>query len=471
MNKFVGRKQELEALNDTYNQRDALILINGARHIGKTNLVSFFAQDKPALHFVASEVSDDLNRRNFIELLTNYFNDELRSTNGLPSWEELFRLYAIRPEEKRKVLVIDNLDYLIQSNPNFTRTLATSWEKFLKPNNVLVIGLLSNNSVLSSLEKQKNALMNSLNLRIILQPVSFIEMLRDYPKVGYRELVSLYSIVGGVPKYWDFFKNSDKSILDQLKVVRKMILNPNGYFYNLPITLLEREVWEPMIYTSIFSYLAEGNNTLQQLSERTGFKTKELIQYLDNLELLGYIYKTVSINTRKFKPKKAKYFIKNNMFRFWFKFVFPFKSYLETNKEDIVLNYIKKEFPDFIQEPFRDISEEIFLAGLKQKALDFYVDKIGRFWNKNIEIPIVAIDNVNKQLFLADTSFTSADYSVADFTDFIESTWNIKEFNKYKDYRRIYGLFTADKPDEELISYVMNSPETIIFSGTTLYKQ
>ena len=51
---FIGRKNELEALNAFYEgDKEALACVTGALGMGKTTLLRHFAKDKEAIYFSA----------------------------------------------------------------------------------------------------------------------------------------------------------------------------------------------------------------------------------------------------------------------------------------------------------------------------------------------------------------------------------------------------------------------------------
>ena len=53
--KFIGRKQEMEALEKEYQKDSGFVVIYGRRRIGKTTLIKEFIKDKCAFYFLATE--------------------------------------------------------------------------------------------------------------------------------------------------------------------------------------------------------------------------------------------------------------------------------------------------------------------------------------------------------------------------------------------------------------------------------
>lgn len=83
-----------------------------------------------------------------------------------------------------------------------------------------------------------------------------------------------------------------------------------------------------------------------------------------------------------------------NFIEFWFKFIYPNKSFIEMGKTDFVINKIKNNLIDnHVSFVYEDICiEEMWKLNYENKW-NFNFDKAGRFWNNTTEIDIVAFDS------------------------------------------------------------------------------
>ena len=212
MRPFIGRKQELQLLENAYTSKNAFVMVNGRRRVGKTALVRHFLKGKRALYFTAKEEVDVLSRRRFLKTFAEYCGETLSSSAKLPDWKEIFKAFAERVETSRKVLVIDNVAYLMLADPSFARALKYAWERYFKQASVMLIVVMPNNSLLVNLESKSNTLIGCVTTQLKLKPISFVEMIKDYPHQDFNQLMTLYAIAGGVPKYWEFFAACEKSI-------------------------------------------------------------------------------------------------------------------------------------------------------------------------------------------------------------------------------------------------------------------
>ncbi len=87
-----------------------------------------------------------------------------------------------------------------------------------------------------------------------------------------------------------------------------------------------------------------------------------------------------------FKSKKGLYFIKDHFFRFWFRYVLPYKSYLEMENTGFVLDKIKQTFHLFVAQVFEKVCMEVVM---QNPPLE--ISKIGRWWSNKEEIDIAAV--------------------------------------------------------------------------------
>ena len=70
---FIGRENELNALNKLYNSdRLEFVVIYGRRRVGKTALISEFTKDKDTIFFTGVETNAKQNLDNFSRCIMEY---------------------------------------------------------------------------------------------------------------------------------------------------------------------------------------------------------------------------------------------------------------------------------------------------------------------------------------------------------------------------------------------------------------
>ena len=473
MRPFIGRKQELQLLENAYTSKNAFVMVNGRRRVGKTALVRHFLKGKRALYFTAKEEVDVLSRRRFLKTFAEYCGETLSSSAKLPDWKEIFKAFAERVETSRKVLVIDNVAYLMLADPSFARTLKYAWERYFKQASVMLIVVMPNNSLLVNLEGKSNTLIGCVTTQLKLKPISFVEMIKDYPHQDFNQLMTLYAIAGGVPKYWEFFAACEKTI-DYMGVVREDMLDQNSLLYEEPMNLIERDVWEPSYYNAVLKAVADNYHRPADIARYLEMKPGAVNHCLSNLAVLGYLEARVPITEKKAGPsnRKVQYYFSDPFMDFWYTFIFENKEHLEAGQELQIFEAIKRAFPGYIQFWFKTACKEIFAAACKQGGIPFKIDRIGTFWNKNEEtVDIVAVDEQRKRIFLGDCLYSNKPYTMEAYDDFVENCSDIREFKVFKDYDWTHGVFTANPFDPALMDYAMITSDVYMFNGITVYSR
>ncbi|MGB7533996.1 MAG: DUF234 domain-containing protein [Halobacteriota archaeon] len=90
----------------------------------------------------------------------------------------------------------------------------------------------------------------------------------------------------------------------------------------------------------------------------------------------------------------------DNYFNFWFRYVYPYKSLIEEGKAERLVDSIKKDFNSYLGFVFEKICSE-FLWEREQeqeRKLPFLFTKLGRWWHRDKEIDLVALNEETKEI-------------------------------------------------------------------------
>ena len=405
MEKFVDREEEMMTLQSEYERPgSSLVILYGRRRVGKTALISEFIKGKNALFFLASEESEAQNRTAFKEKAADFTGNELLRQFDAKSWDILFQTIMQTPFQEKPIIVIDEFQYIGKSNPAFPSIFQRIWEEQLKDRSVMVILC---GSLISMMESQtlsySSPLYGRRTAQIRLKQIPFRYYHEFFPDKSPRELVEYYSVTGGVPKYIELFSESD----DIYHAIQKNILNRSGYLYDEPHFLLQQEVSEIGNYFSIIRAIAAGNSKLSAISTVLEVKSTSLTKYLKTLIDLDILEREVPVTEENpEKSKKGLYKIKDNYLRFWFAFIYPNMSFIESGNSAIVLNKIRKSMVSghtaFVYE---DVCREQMWKLNANGAWPFHFSKLGRWWDSRNEIDIAATDPDGSNLILGECKF------------------------------------------------------------------
>lgn len=405
MRRFVDREQEMATLQSEY-ERDgsALVVLYGRRRVGKTTLISEFIKNKKALFFLASEESESQNRLAFQEKAADFLNSDLLKNVEVKSWDVLFRAIMDSHFDSKPVIVLDEFQYLGKSNPAFPSVFQRIWEEILKDRQVMVILC---GSLISMMQSQTLAYDSPLygrrTAQIRLKQIPFAYYHQFFPDKSRKELIEMYAVTGGVPKYIELFSQSN----DIYSAIETCVLNRSGYLYDEPHFLLQQEVSEVGSYFSIIKAIAAGNTKLSAIAGVLEVKSTSLTKYLKTLIDLDILEREVPVTEDSpEKSKKGLYKIKDNYLRFWFAFVYPNMSFIESGHGRIVMDKIRKSLVrNHIAFVYEDVCRERMWEINAEGVWPFYFSKLGRYWDSKEEIDIAAIDPDGKNLILGECKY------------------------------------------------------------------
>ena len=442
---FIGRRKELEVLEQEYQRPGGFVVLYGRRRVGKTTLIKEFIKGKTAIYFLATEEVESQSMKRLAGVISRATGNPTLNRVAFSDWLDLFQeVTRYRPEEK-KVLVLDEFPYLVKTNPAFPSILQNAWDEFLKDSNVMLILC---GSLIGMMRKHAlsydSPLYGRRTAQIRLSALTFTDIHAAQPQ-PFERAVAQYAVTGGVPKYLEFFP-PDGDLLTQ---IRRVILSKNGFLYEEPNFLLKDEVQSATNYFSIIRVIADGNHKLGRLAGALGLESSALTPYLSTLIELGFLVKDTPITEKNpEKSRKGLYFIADNFVRFWFRYVYPYKGELELDNQQIVLDELEKDFVQkFVAFAYEDVCKDIFASLCRTGELDFTPSRIGSYWlndvNSDTQIDVMAVDHQRKRLFAGECKYHSKPVDAPVCYALEEKVKQSAELQAaFPSYQVIYGLFS-----------------------------
>lgn len=444
-NQFVDRIAEMKTLQAEYEKKEAaLIIVYGRRRVGKTTLLTEFMKDKPGIYFLATQEAEAMNQNEFKERVAEFTGNDLLKEASVSKWDIIFRqLVAYKPEQK-KVIVIDEFQYLGKSNPAFPSIFQRIWDEILKESNVCVIlcgSLIS--MMLSQTLAYDSPLYGRRTAQIRLKQVPFRYYGDFFKALSRQKQIEHYAVTGGVPKYMESFLECE----DIYEGIEKCILNQSGYLYEEPYFLLQQEVSEIGSYFSILRAIAFGNHRLSEIASALEVKATDLTRPLKTLIDLDLLEREVPVTEKNpQKSKKGLYKITDNYIRFWFTFIYPNRSDIERGNLEYVMDKIKKSFvKNHVAFVYEDICRESLAY---EKRIPYHFSKIGRYWDKTTEIDIVGLNEDENIILFGECKYWTKPVDTDVYTSLVEKaskvTWNSGK------RKEIYVLYSLHGYTEEL---------------------
>jgi len=401
--RFVDRQNELSFLEKSFQAEGfRFVPIYGRRRIGKTRLIQEFIKDKRAIYFLADSVSETEQLKNLGRIVGEYFSDSILMDAGFRDWYQFFS-YVKEKQEKRLILVIDEFPYLVNSNPAISSIFQKGIDEYLKQSSIFLILM---GSSIGMMEKEvlfyKAPLYGRRTASLEVKEMAFDVLKEFFPDKNFEEFVRIYSVMGAIPAYIEKI-NPGHNVFRNIK---ELILNKGTFLYNEVEYILREELREPRNYFVILKAIAQGKRKLSEIINETGFEKSLVARYLDILRSLGFVEKDVPV-TEKYpeKSKQGIYSLYDKFFTFWFKYVFPNRNRLEIGKVDYVLKLIKDTFEHHVSSIYEDVCADICKNLMKDGVLQY--TSIGKWWSKNEEIDIVALDEETKTAYFGECKWSS----------------------------------------------------------------
>ena len=131
-------------------------------------------------------------------------------------------------------------------------------------------------------------------------------------------------------------------------------------------------------------------------------------KYLETLKELDLVGRDVPITEKNpHKSKKGLYRIKDNFFRFWFRFIFPNMSHVELGNYELVLENIRQNFGMFCSLVYANVAMEILQYHMRKGLVGINFTSFGRWWSKDAEIDLVAIDTHSRNILVGECKWTN----------------------------------------------------------------
>lgn len=354
---FVGRHQELEQLNQAYQENDfQFTVIYGRRRIGKTSLINEFLKDKKSIYYVALEENAEDNLKRFSDAISIFKNTDQGGKEKFANFEECFKEITHLAQKQRVILVIDEFPYLAKAYPTISSMLQSYIDHEFKETNLFLILC---GSSMSFMERQvlgyQSPLYGRRTLALKLEPFKLSEAHEMLPKLSKEDAFIINTVCGGVPQYLSYMSDS-MSVADNIK---KNFLSKSGRLFDEPNNLLQQELRDPTNYNSIINAIASGASKHSKIAQSAHLQTGPLTTYLNNLIDLGIVEKKLPVTEqKKSKSKNIVYRICDGMFRFWYTFVGKQTDLIERGLTDLAWVKVQKGLSDFMGPEFEKYSQD-----------------------------------------------------------------------------------------------------------------
>ena len=422
--RLYQRENEIAELkricNLSFTRNSRMTVLTGRRRIGKTSLIkkTFEDSDAPMLYFFTGRKAEAALVDDFVREIHNklhgYVPEGLMSVTGV-----LRHLFELAKTE-RFTLVIDEFQEFMTVNSSVFSDLQNLWDSYRSNTRM---NLVLSGSVMSMMRKiftdAHEPLFGRADNIIHLRPFKIKvlkEILKDFnPDYTNEDLLALYTITGGIPKYIELLCDNGHVTADSMIRFSVSYMSPfidEGR--NLLITEFGRDYGT---YFSILLAIAQGRTSQAEITAALGG-----MAIGGHLERLENTYNIIS----KFRPVMSKpgsrnsvrFRISDNFMQFWFRFIERNRSMIELDNYDDLREVVMRDYPVYsgltLEKYFRQkLTED---GGFREMG-SWWEAKAGKEAN---EIDIVGIRTEGKSALVAEVKRNARNYDHKAFMAKIE---------------------------------------------------
>ena len=371
---FFHREKEIREIREFFISRKHALLVYGKRRVGKTTLISKALEtyEGTVVFFQCTSESYENNCIQLtkeIEIITgdegHYFN----------SFHDIFR-YLVKLD-RPVMVVLDEYNELKETYGGIeTDSMMQKIIDSLRDTEVRVILSGSAVSVMAELLDSSNPLFDRFSLALRLREFDYLEAASFMEGWTNREKVFAYSVFGGSPAVLENIDTSESVERN----IKRLLIDTQGSARVLVENTLLKEFGKIGPVLSILSRIGNGKRTYGDLREVFDQKnTGNLSRWLTKISANDVISKSNPINEKE-NSKRSFYVITDNLFRFYFTFVYPNRSRIESIGADAVYeNIISQVLDTYISYRFEDIAKQYFSRQAKNGKLKGIID-IGSYW-------------------------------------------------------------------------------------------
>ena len=426
MEGFVNRRKELEVLKEKLgSDRFELIVVYGRRRIGKTRLVLEAVKDVPHVYYLAVEGE---NLKHFRQAASKLVPEIVYARED---WEAYMSFL------KDKVVVIDEFPNLVKESPRVLSLFQRIVDTILSATRTKLILVGSSISMMKSrVLAYKSPLYGRRTGSIKLGPLGFLDLKEFFPNSSWEELVEIYGFADGIPYYLSRIETPFWNWLE------RELSRPDTFLKDEVDFMLKYEFAEIATYKKILEAIAYGKNTPKEIREYTGLKHSDITPYLKNLIEVDLVVREVPI-TETPRSKKGRYIVADNFTAFWFRYIAPNLSAIEEGILDV--SEIKRDYSNYLGIVFEKVARQLLLELNRQKMLPFRFTKIGKWWHRELEVDILALNQREKKALLVEVKWSSLRARDVDRL-LVRLEEKAKHIREIKDYEKYYGVVAKQAP-------------------------
>ncbi len=435
--KFYDREKEIEILRRNWvrSERESLFTVMmGRRRIGKTALLLRTQNEQRMLYLYVSKDNEHVLVEKFQRIAAESIG--LQIYGRMETFAQFFEALMQYGRDNHFTLVLDEFQNLLKINPAIPSHIQDIWDRY---HNSTHVNLIACGSIFSMMHKifdnDDEPLYGRKDCEIRLRPFRIAvmkEILHDHnPEYTPDDLLCLYMLTGGVAKYIGQLMDAGATTKDSML---EWVTAAGSPFLSEGTELIMAEFGRDYSnYLSILQLIAGGMTVQNQIDNIIGKNTGT---YLKNLhEDYNYINRLQPMFSKQ-GNRNIRWSIDDCFFRFWFRFILPNQNLIEMERNDLLLEIVKRDYCDYTGL----VLEQYFRQRIAEED---HVTAVGNYWDRqgNNEIDVIALNDIDRTALVAEVKRNPERYKEHVLQEKYDTIR--REFAKYKEVKLV-GLSMQD---------------------------
>ena len=360
---FSNREAELKELNASA-AGGGLLVVFGRRRVGKTRLLAHWLKDRNGLYSQAIESSVEIQ----IEQVFKDIQSGLTTAIAPKSWAELLELLSLQKGE-RWILCLDEFPYLVASDPSLPSVLQR-WLDHGKSERSLLILSGSSTRMMNDIFLNRSAPLYGRARKLLhLRPMSYSAFCDAcHLKSSDMQSFERYSLVGGIPKYWEFVDPK----VSILQLADELFFGFAPFLDQEPTRILRDEAIKGLNALSLLEAIGRGAERPSKMAARLGTVQTNLSRLLQQLLDASILEREIPFGESLRSTKRTYYRIQDPTLRFWFRVYSPHRTrwhhYDNHQKALLIHEHASTVFEDFCRQQYPGAT---------------------RYWERNLEFDLI----------------------------------------------------------------------------------
>ena len=328
---FYGRDELLVDLDSLWGKNSpSLVTCRGRRRIGKSTLISRFAELSNArfIKIEGERPDEDMNNEDelatFAEQLSLYASKDVSVAK---TWLQAFKSLDNVLDDRRTVVLLDEVSWLAYFDKRFAATLKIAWDNMFKNHRHLVFVVCGS---VSTWIKEKiidsRSYYGRRSLDIVVPELTLKDCARFWSgrsdRISVRDILDILSITGGVPRYLEEV-NPSQSVDDN---IRRMAFRPDSTLRRDFDEMFKDVITKrPRMVAMVLEALVDGPMTMSEIAGAISVGAGGNVSAaLDQLVEAGLVSRDIGMNPETGDEiRERRYRLSDNYVRFYLKCIRP----------------------------------------------------------------------------------------------------------------------------------------------------